>query len=130
MGTEERRQDIWAVTVALRNGRGEEVAHRRGFVILLHPMTAFEAADRAVRIEVEHIGEGAGDPWTPRTIHAVVWGKREKGRHPGWVQQSGALAEYDADLGVFMRPKPWISDGGREAVKAPEGAEFLSADWH
>lgn len=124
-----REQDTWFVSVVYRNGIGKDVLQRRGILDLPHPMTAFDAADHAVRVEVRDVVPLLGEQSRPHEIHAVIWSKREPDRAAGRFQACGALATYDPEKEVFMRLTPWISDNAREEVGTAEGAVFHSLDW-
>lgn len=128
----ERKQDAWFVSVSYRNELGRETFSRRGILDLPHPMTSFEAADYAVRVEVESLAPFASvdSPAVPREVHAMTWSKRKAGRDSGRYQECGALAEYDVDMGVFMRCTPWVGDGERIEMQSSGGAVIHALDWN
>jgi hypothetical protein len=127
MGAEDRKQDVWFVRMVLTTGN-IIISEEHGVIDLPRPMTAFDAADYAVRIGVrdvvkgDMVAHGYG-------VTASIFGRNETS--PGMrTHQYTAVAEYDADRDAFMRLEPWRGDGCRAEVKATEGARFEPLDWN
>lgn len=124
---EDRKQDVWFVQVTHTTG-GIELADDRGVIDLPQPMTAFEAADYAVRIGVRDTVKG-GVVLPNHTVTAKVYGRAETS--PGLrVHQCTAVAEYDADRDVFKRLEPWRGDGCWTEVGSTDGVRFESLNWN
>lgn len=123
----ERKQDVWLVVVT-STASGVTLSEDRGVIDLPRPMTAFEAADYAVRVGVrDAVKMGASMPVNLK-IEATVFGRYESGAD-GRKRECTALAEYDADRDVFKRMGPWRGDGCWTEVGATEGAHFGLMDW-
>jgi hypothetical protein len=122
-------QDTWFVSVTYRSAEGRELFGRKGILDLPHPMTSFDAADYAVRVEVRDVLRPLSMPNIPHTVHAVIWRKRDLGREPGRYQVCGAIAEYDANRDAFMRVSSGPGCTIRKEVGATEGAKFHPLDW-
>lgn len=123
METEERRQDLWFVNVTDQDRRAVASNRYRAVIDLPRPMTAFEAADYAVRIAVRSILKG-GAVGDGHTVTAdVMW--RSASSAGARRRACEAVAVYDAGWDAFMRLEPWRGDGCRAEVGATEGAVLL-----
>lgn len=128
----DRVQNVWLVEVIHENELGQVIhGGRKGVLEPPYPMTAFDAADYAIRCEIRDAFDGANSPRAARSLHAVVWSSRDKGRASGRYQVCGALAEFMKEEGRFMRATPWFDQGPtHETVGAADGAVFHPLDWH
>lgn len=127
MGSEERKQDVWMVRVT-HHSLGVELADDRGIIDAPMPMTAFDAADYAVRIGVHDVLRGI-TVFPGQTVTATVYGRTEAS--PGVrAHQCTAVAEYDADMDVFKRLEPWRGDGCWTEVGSVDGVRFVPSDWN
>lgn len=127
MGAEERKQDTWFVRTSYRDGRSDEKMFRQGVLDLPRPMTAFDAADHAVRVEVHDVLVG-GARGIVRDVTVHVFGCTETG-DPGRRHACTAFARYDDGLGRFMRQETWRDGDPQVEVGPVEGARFLPVDW-
>lgn len=96
----ERKQDMWHVIISAKDGsRGRAFDLRvEGAVSLPRPMTALEAADQALRVEVRRDS-------IPSRITVDVWGRAEIGSPE--MRQCSAVADYDDTQKKYMRYVPW-----------------------
>lgn len=120
----DRVQDVWRVEIAITAATDAmPLPSARGFLDLPRPMTAFNAADYAVRLGVQDaIKAHLAAPGS--TVTARVSGKSLTSPGLG-SHQCVAVAEFDAALNRFMRQEPWRGDGCRADVQTPDGAKFV-----
>ena len=114
----ERRQDMWRVIVNASDENGKRIFDLRveGVVDLSRPMTAFDAADYALRVAVR---QGP----LPSKIEAAVWGRADIGSDI--MHLCSAVAEYDDKRGAYLWYTPWLGEGEYREIGDPEGAAIL-----
>lgn len=128
VGSEECKQYAWLARVTHRT-IGVELADDRGIIDAPMLMTAFDAADYAVRIGVRDVLKGGDVLHHGQTVTAAVYGRSEAS--PGVrVHQCTAVGEYDADMDVFKRLEPWRGEGAWREVGSVDGVRFVLADWN
>lgn len=127
MKEDDRRQDTWFVSVIHKNSLGKGLIQREGVLDLPHPMTAFDAADYAVRVEVRDVASLLSVP--SHEVLATIWGRRRPGLDPGRDRVCTALARYDIERAAYLRQTPWIDDYAQTDVGDAGSALIHLLDW-